>query len=122
MFLGEEIGTLIGSPDPLHPTLYSAAGGSIAGNGPHNPFIAGGFTETFTVASLAGISISTVNLQFGTTDNTFTPTIPTVVPHIPPGPTVPEPGSMIVWGGLGLVGMCCMRRRRTAWSRPSLAH
>ena len=67
MFLGEEIGTLIGSPDPLHPTLYSAAGGSIAGNGPHNPFIAGGFTETFTVASLAGISISTVNLQFGLT-------------------------------------------------------
>lgn len=104
--------TLIGSPDPAHPTKYSAAAGSIAGNGPHNPFIAGSFTETFTVSSLAGITINSVYLQFGTTDNTFTPTVPTE-DHHDVQPT-PEPGSLIVWSGLGLAGVGLVRRRRKA--------
>ena len=105
-------GSLIGSPDPLHPTLYSAANGSIAGNGPHNPFIAGSFTETFTVSSLAGISINGVFLQFG--DDTFTPTVPTADHQDVTLISDPEPGSMIIWGGLGLAGVCLVRRRKSA--------
>jgi hypothetical protein len=102
-------GTIIG--DPNSNTGKYAAGGSIDGNGPHNPFIYKSLSVTFNVGSLAGISISNVYIQFGTADNSFTQATQDVNPHTSP---IPEPASLAVWGLLGIVGAGCARRRKAA--------
>jgi hypothetical protein len=94
--------TLIG--DPGGPT-YSAANGSIAGNGPHNPFVHdtpsftlnfGGFTSDTTIIG--------VKFQFGTTDS---------VDHQITGVMTPEPSSVVLMGmGIGLSCLCGWRHRR----------
>jgi MYXO-CTERM domain-containing protein len=107
-------GTILGVPNS-GTGIYTNANNSIAGNGPHNPFIAGalGFTETFTLSAPFTGTISSVSLQFNTDDHhNVVPTTPTE-DHHDTQPT-PEPGSLIVWGGLGLVGVALMRRRRKA--------
>src|ERR1043166_154178 len=78
---------------------YANANGSIAGNDPHNPFLAG--TATFTLV-VPGVTVnstfSNVVIQFGT-DAT------------PPQTEVPEPASMLLLG-TGLAGAAAGIRRR----------
>jgi hypothetical protein len=97
------LGTLIG---PAHTIIgppggptYSAAGGAIAGNMPHNPFLSE--TASFSISApgvTADTLVTEVVFSFGTV----------------PGETitVPEPVGLTLGGlGLGLVGL--VRRRRS---------
>ena len=112
--LGTLIGpahTLIGGPDGSN--VYSNANGSIAGNGPHNPFITG--TATFSLAGLGITTDSTITsaiFSFGTTEgNNVTGTC--IRDCTPPPQVVPEPSTwlMLVTGTLGLLGYGWSRRR-----------
>jgi len=98
--------TIIGAPDAFG--VYSHANPSIAGNGPHNPFL--NQTATFTV-SIAGVTsatkITSATFSFGTAaGNNVT------------GAAVPEPGSIVLCGigmaGLGLGQVARSRRRKNA--------
>lgn len=103
--LGTPIGpahTLIG--DSGAGNLYSNAGGSIAGNGPHNPFITG--TATFDIQIIGLIASSLVNsatFSFGTTEGM----------NVPGVPRVPGPATLLLLGsGLGIIGFRGWRRRQ----------
>ena len=103
--LGTPIGpahTLIG--DSGAGNLYSNANGSIAGNGPHNPFITG--TATFDIQIIGLIASSLVNsatFSFGTTEGANVPGVPRV-----PGPAT----LLLVGSGLGIIGFRGWRRRQ----------
>ena len=95
---------IIGPPGPGN--LFSNANGSIAGNGPHNPFL---FENATFDISLAGITASTVitgaTFSFGTTAGINVAGVPS---------PVPLPGAFLLFstvlvGGLGLAG--CRKRR-----------
>ena len=75
---------------------YDNANNSITGNAPHNPFVNGTATYTFSVPS--NVTVSDVTFAFGTT----------------PGATVsaPEPASILLLG-IGLVGLPLLIRRRS---------
>jgi hypothetical protein len=100
--LGTAVGpahTIIGLPDNTN--AYSAANGSIAGNGPHNPFLAG--DVTFTVAA-GGVTVST-----GIEDATFSSGT-TAGNDIVGVVSTSEPATMglLVLGGIGMM----LHRRR----------
>jgi hypothetical protein len=79
---------------------YANANGSIAGNDPHNPFLAGTLTLTLVVPGVTvNSTFSNVVIQFGTT---ATP---------PTTQEVPEPASMLLLGS-GLVGVAAKVRSR----------
>ncbi len=84
---------------------YSNANASIAGNGPHNPFLVGDVTFTLAMAGVtANSSIDNVLFSFGTTtgDNVAGVTTP-----------VPEPATLLLLGsGLSVLGAQVLRRRR----------
>lgn len=85
--------TLIGQPDPNQTTEYTNANNSIAGNGPHNPFVYGPLTATFDFAGVADTStISNVVFTIGTGSDSVA------------GYAVPEPAALLLLG----VGAACL--------------
>ena len=94
---------IIGPPGPGG--TYSNANGSIAGNGPHNPFL----NETaMFVISLTGITadttITSVIFSFGTTAGVDVPGVPS---------TVPLPGALPLFAtGIGLMGVLRWKKKR----------
>ena len=104
---GHPVQTILGVPDG---SGYNSANGSIAGNGPHNPFV--DQTATFTFSGLTGVNtsadiatlLSGVQIGFGTagTDYVNTTTIITATP---------EPSTFWLLG-LAMVGVAWAGRRR----------
>ena len=84
---------------------YSNAKGSIAGNGPHNPFLESGTTFTLSVPGVtAATTITAATFSFGTAaGNTLVGT----------ASTVPEPITMVLVGA-GLLAMGTLRMQRKA--------
>jgi hypothetical protein len=117
---------IIGGPD-LTTGTYTAAMGSIAGNGPHNPFIMGSggtyssgtlhtlqYTSPTWVLNLPGntllpaTSISHVNFLFGTTYGAVEDSVSSF--------SAPEPGAMVmILSGLLLIAVARVSCR---WHKP----
>jgi PEP-CTERM motif-containing protein len=98
---------IIGAPDGSN--VYSNANGSIAGNGPHNPFLNGSATFLLDIAGVtADTTVDSATFSFGTTEGAD------LVPGTPRNnPPVPEPGTYVMIAvGLGLVGLAQLRRSK----------
>lgn len=89
--------------------VYTAANNSIAGNGPHNPFLNQTATFTVNVANVtAATNITSATFSFGTTAGVNVPGIPQL-----PGGKIPEPASIALLG-IGLLAFGASRRNRKA--------
>lgn len=84
-------------------STYSNANNSIAGNGPHNPFL--NQTATFTI-DVSGVTAATTitgaTFSFGTTEGQYL---------IPGTSVVPEPSSLLLIG-TGVLGLAGVLRRK----------
>ena len=83
---------------------YSNGNGSIAGNGPHNPFLESGAIFNLSVPGVtANTTITSATFSFGTTsgDNRA---------GTPNAPTVPDGGTTLMLLGSALGGLGAMRR------------
>jgi hypothetical protein len=100
-------GLIIGPPGAGG--TYSNANGSIAGNGPHNPFLNQTATFSLLIAGLNADSIITsATFSFGTVPGINVPGIPQL-----PGGKIPEPASIALLG-IGLLAFGASRRSRKA--------
>jgi len=94
--LGTAIGPahlIIGGPD-INSNVYSNANGSIAGNGPHNPFLAGpAFFMIEDFGIFGATQVSNVVFSFGTFDN------------------IPDGGATVALLGLALMGLAVARAK-----------
>ena len=99
-------GLIIGPPDAGG--LYSNANGSIAGNGPHNPFLDQTATFLISVAGLtAADTVTSAEFSFGTTAGVE-------IAGVSP---VPLPGALPLFAsGLVGLGLLSLRRKRKALS------
>ena len=94
---------IIGPPDGSN--VYSNANGSIAGNGPHNPFLNGSATFLLGISGVtADTTIDSATFSFGTTEGAD------LVPGTP-GTPVPEPTSLPLLAA-GLLSVVFLRRKR----------
>jgi hypothetical protein len=91
--------TILGMPDGGD--LYSAAGGSIAGNGPHNPFLNQTATFVFSAADVTALTtVTAAQFQFGTTDGEgLVPGVPSLTTN-----TIPVPVPAAAWSGMMVLG------------------
>lgn len=95
--------TLLGPPN-TSTGIYTSAGGSIAGNSAHNPFLNQTVTFIVNIPGLTDASnITDTVIQFGTAAGTNVPL---------QTPSVPEPTSLAMLSiGLGSLGVWRLRRR-----------
>jgi hypothetical protein len=95
---------IIGPPGPG--ALYSNTNGSIAGNGPHNPFLNQTATFTIDIPTLTAASLVTgATFSFGTTEGA------NLVPGVPSA--VPLPAALPLFATcLGALGLLGWRRKR----------
>jgi hypothetical protein len=83
--------------------IYTNAGGSITGNGPHNPFLNQTATFTLNITGVtADTTVSSAIFSFGTAAGDNVPG--------GPGSSVPEPVSLSLVGG-GLLALGLLRKR-----------
>ena len=102
--------SIIGPPGGA---TYSNAKGSIAGNGPHNPFINQTATWTFNIPNLAtGVTPGHVVFSFNTTSGDLfsCDSDPMHCESVPPS-SVPEPSALVLIGS-GLIGIGFLRKRQ----------
>jgi hypothetical protein len=101
---GQPIQTIIGPPGS---SGYTNANGSIAGNGPHNPFLFGPVTFTLDVTGVtASSTITAATFSFGTTAGVDVAGVLV---------SVPEPSSIVlVASGAAIMGVVVLRRRGRA--------
>jgi hypothetical protein len=103
--LGTPIGPahlIIGGPD-INSNVYSNANGSIAGNGPHNPFLAGpAFFMIEDFGIFGATQVSNVIFSFGTEAGTNVPGV---------GNNVPDSGATVALLGLALMGLAAARAK-----------
>lgn len=96
----------------IGPGPYTDANSSIAGNGPHNPFL--DQTATFVLA-VTGVTVNTsitgTTFSFGTTAGIDVPGTPGGSP-----PPTPEPSSLLLLG-TGIFAAALFLRQRSAQSR-----
>jgi len=105
-------GLIVGPPGPGG--VYTNANGSIAGNGPHNPFI--NQTATFTISNAAitaATLITSAVFSFGTTAGINVTGVPSTNP-------VPLPGALPLFA-TGLGGLLLMRWKRKRKAGPIAA-
>lgn len=94
--------TVIGSPDATN--VYTNANGSIARNGPHNPFLFGPVSFDLLVLGVTSASdVSSATFSFGTTEGNDLSGVPA---------PAPEPATLLLLGS-SMVGLGLARRRRT---------
>jgi hypothetical protein len=95
---------IIGPPGPGN--VYANANGSIAGNGPHNPFLADSATFKLNIPGMSTDTIiNNVVFSFGTTAGDDVPG----VPGRPP--TIPDGGTTVMLLGGALSGLALLRRK-----------
>jgi PAS domain-containing protein len=119
--------TLIGPEGADADSLYNNANGSIAGNGPHNPFFGDSLSFSLSVPGLTSDSaISSATFFFGTTEGQDFVTVGGCTvdcggPTRTPQNTVPEPSTFILFGlallGFSVVAAVLLMRTRVRATR-----